>query len=177
MAGLGSRRPLARCGRRRRIAKTFRGGLAEPRRRRPRGLCAMVRGSGSHRGERPVSNGADSQLMAQFNVEVDQHLAAIEPVLGMAEPEALTRSDIDLLFREFHSIKGLARVVAATGMERLTHEAENLLSPVRSGDRSFDTTIQEPLIAATDALRMRSPSRSDGRRQSRSSRPCVPRRL
>lgn len=114
----------------------------------------MVRGSGSHlRGKRPVSNGADSQLMAQFNVEVDQHLAAIEPVLGRAEPEALTRSDIDLLFREFHSIKGLARVVAADGMERLTHEAESLLSPVRSGDRSFDTTIQEPLIAATDALR------------------------
>ena len=108
----------------------------------------MVRGSGSHlTGERPVSNGADSQLMAQFNVEVDQHLSAIEPVLGMAEPEALTRSDIDLLFREFHSIKGLARVVAADGMERLTHEAESLLSPVRSGDRSFDTTIQEPLIA------------------------------
>src|SRR5450755_405306 len=49
--------------------------------------------------------------------------------------------------------QGLARVVAADGMERLTHEAESLLSPVRSGDRSFDTTIQEPLIAATDALR------------------------
>jgi chemotaxis protein histidine kinase CheA len=101
-----------------------------------------------------VSNGAaDSQLMSQFNVEVDQHLAAIEPVLGTAEPDALQRSDIDLLFREFHSIKGLARVVAATGMERLTHEAESLLSPVRSGDRAFDTSIQEPLIAATDALR------------------------
>jgi chemotaxis protein histidine kinase CheA len=100
-----------------------------------------------------VSDRPDAELMSQFNVEVDQHLAALEPVLGMAEPGALKRSDIDLLFREFHSIKGLARVVAATGIEALAHEAESLLSPVRSGDRVFDTTVQEPLIAATDALR------------------------
>ena len=114
----------------------------------------MVHGSRSQRsGEQPVSEGADSQLMSQFNVEVDQHLAAIEPVLVSAEPEALQRSDIDLLFREFHSIKGLARVVAATGMEALAHDAESVLSLVRSGDGVFDATIQEPLIAATDAFR------------------------
>ena len=40
--------------------------------------------------------------MAQFHVEVDQHLEAIEPILGI-EPDAQKRSDIDLLFREFHS--------------------------------------------------------------------------
>jgi two-component system chemotaxis sensor kinase CheA len=100
-----------------------------------------------------VSNGPAPQMMSQFNAEFDQHLTAIEPVLGTAEPAALKRSDIDLLFRGFHSIKGLARVVAATGMEALAHQAESLLSPVRSGDRVFDAAIQEPLIAATDALR------------------------
>jgi two-component system chemotaxis sensor kinase CheA len=100
-----------------------------------------------------MSDGGDEQLMSQFNVEVDQHLDAIEPVLGIADPDALKRSDIDLLFREFHSIKGLARVVGATGMEALAHEAESLLSPVRSGDRAFDVAVQEPLLAAADALR------------------------
>jgi two-component system chemotaxis sensor kinase CheA len=100
-----------------------------------------------------VSDADDSQLMSQFNVEVDQHLDAVEPILGIAEPEALKRSDIDLLFREFHSIKGLARVVGATGMEALAHEAESLLSPVRSGDRVFDAAVQEPLLVAADALR------------------------
>jgi two-component system chemotaxis sensor kinase CheA len=100
-----------------------------------------------------VSNGADRQILSQFNVEIDQHLTTIEPVLDMAEADALRRSDIDLLFREFHSIKGLARVVAAPGMEALAHEAESLLSPVRSGDRVFNAAIREPLIAATDALR------------------------
>src|SRR4051812_44470046 len=102
-------------------------------------------------GECAVS--ADPQLMRQFHVEVDQHLTAIEPVLGIAEPGALKRSDVDLLFREFHSIKGLARVVGAVGMEALAHEAESLLSPVRSGDRAFDLALQEPLLAAADALK------------------------
>ena len=100
-----------------------------------------------------MSHAVDPQLMAQFNIEVDQHLEALEPALGTATPDALKRSDIDLLFREFHSIKGLARVIGAAGMEALAHEAESLLSPVRSGDRTFDAAIQEPLLAATDALK------------------------
>ena len=38
-------------------------------------------------------------------------------------------------------------------MEGLAHEAESLLSPVRSGDRAFDATLQEPLLATADALK------------------------
>jgi chemotaxis protein histidine kinase CheA len=95
----------------------------------------------------------DTQLLSQFNVELDQHLLAIEPILGQSESDGFKRSDIDLLLREFHSIKGLARAFAATGMEALAHEAESLLSPVRSGHRELDTNLQELLIAATDALR------------------------
>lgn len=100
-----------------------------------------------------MNKGAAADLLSQFVIEIDQHLDAIEPVLGTAETDTLKRADIDLLFREFHSIKGLTRVVAATGMEELAHEAETLLAPVRSGNRLFDAAIQEPLLAAADALR------------------------
>ena len=100
-----------------------------------------------------MTDGIDPQLLSQFNVEIDQHLLAIEPVLGVAEVDELKRSDIDLLLREFHSIKGLARTFAATAMEVVAHEAESLLSPVRSGDRLFDAAMQELLVAAADALR------------------------
>jgi chemotaxis protein histidine kinase CheA len=100
-----------------------------------------------------VNDRIASDVMSQFAVEVGEHLAAIEPVLVAADFEAPERSDIDLLFRGFHSIKGLARVLDARGIEALAHEAESLLSLVRSGDRGFDTTVQEPLIAATDALK------------------------
>ena len=100
-----------------------------------------------------MSTGIDPQLLSQFKVEIDQHLVAIEPVLDQPESDALKRADIDLLFREFHSIKGLARGCAATEMEALAHEAESLLSPVRSGQRDFDPVLLELLIYTTDALR------------------------
>jgi chemotaxis protein histidine kinase CheA len=95
----------------------------------------------------------DPDLMAQFDAEVGQHLAAMEQVLIAADGEVPRRSDIDLLFRGFHSIKGLARVIEAKGMEALAHEAESLLAPLRAGGRGFDDAVQEPLIAATDALK------------------------
>ena len=95
----------------------------------------------------------DPDLRAEFKVEVGQHLAAIEPLLLSADFNALERPEIDLLFRGFHSIKGLARVVDAKGMEALAHEAENLLSQVRRGARGFDVSCQEPLIAVTDWLK------------------------
>jgi chemotaxis protein histidine kinase CheA len=95
----------------------------------------------------------DPDLRSQFKIEVGQHLAAIEPLLLSADFNALERPEIDLLFRGFHSIKGLARVVDAKGMEALAHEAENLLSQVRRGARDFDASCQEPLIAVTDWLK------------------------
>jgi len=98
-------------------------------------------------------SGADPQWLSHFEVEIDQHLLAIEPVLGRPDPDSFERSEIDQLLREFHSIKGLARAFAATGMEAMAHHAESLLSPVRSGDLVFDAAIQDLLIAASDALR------------------------
>jgi two-component system, chemotaxis family, sensor kinase CheA len=100
-----------------------------------------------------VSTGIDPQLLSQFNVEIDQHLVSIESVLGLPESDALKRADIDLLFREFHSIKGLARAFAATEMEALAHHAESLLSPVRSGRRDFDMVLLDLLISTSDALK------------------------
>jgi chemotaxis protein histidine kinase CheA len=100
-----------------------------------------------------VTSQLDSDLRSQFKIEVGQHLAAIEPLLLAADFDALERPEIDLLFRGFHSIKGLARVVDATGMEALAHQAENLLSQIRRGARGFDASCQEPLIAVADWLK------------------------
>jgi chemotaxis protein histidine kinase CheA len=100
-----------------------------------------------------VTSRLDQDLSSQFKIEVGQHLAAIEPLLLSADSTSLERAEIDLLFRGFHSIKGLARVFDAKGMEALAHEAESLLSQVRRGARGFDASCQEPLIAVTDWLK------------------------
>jgi two-component system chemotaxis sensor kinase CheA len=100
-----------------------------------------------------VNSRVDLDLRSQFDIEVSQHLAVIEPLLLTADFAALARPEIDLLFRGFHSIKGLARVLNAKGMEAVAHEAESLLSQVRRGERGFDASCQEPMIAVTDWLK------------------------
>src|SRR3954452_4417109 len=100
-----------------------------------------------------VNSRVDLDLRSQFGIEVSQHLAVIEPLLLGADFAALARPEIDLLFRGFHSIKGLARVVNAKGMEAVAHEAESLLSLVRRGERGFDASWQEPMIAVADWLK------------------------
>jgi chemotaxis protein histidine kinase CheA len=99
-----------------------------------------------------MNSGLDPELLSQFTAEVRQHLVAIEQHLGAADVTDLTELDVDVAFRAFHSIKALARVIAAGGIEALVHEAESLLSPVRSGERAFDAAVQQALIAAADAL-------------------------
>jgi two-component system, chemotaxis family, sensor kinase CheA len=99
-----------------------------------------------------MSIGIDPELLSQFATEVRQHLVAIEQHLGAADVADMTEADIDVVFRAFHSIKALARVISGTGIEELVHEAESLLSAVRAGDRGFDAAVQQALIAAADAL-------------------------
>jgi chemotaxis protein histidine kinase CheA len=94
----------------------------------------------------------DNDLLSQFTVEIRQHLVAIEQHLGAADVADITDTDVDVVFRAFHSIKALARVIAAKGIEELVHEAESLLSPVRAGDRLLDASVQQALIGAADAL-------------------------
>ena len=101
---------------------------------------------------RCASVGVDPELLSQFATEVRQHLVAIEQHLGAADVADMTEADLDGVFRAFHSIKALARVISGTGIEELVHEAESLLSAVRAGDRGFDAAVQQALIAAADAL-------------------------
>lgn len=82
--------------------------------------------------------------------EMREHLATIEPLLLSAEHRALTAAEIANLFRAFHSLKGLARVAEAVGMERLLHASESHLAGVRAGNRPLAAAAVDTLIALAD---------------------------
>jgi two-component system chemotaxis sensor kinase CheA len=95
----------------------------------------------------------DAALAQEFSTEVIEHVDASEQVLVRTGTEDLSADDINLLFRSFHSIKGLARVVGYSGLEKLAHVAESLLATVRDGRRGLDHTIQNLLLQTLDAVR------------------------
>jgi chemotaxis protein histidine kinase CheA len=94
-----------------------------------------------------------TELVEQFVIETQQHIDEIEPMLLAAEWEIPDKQTIGGLFRRFHSIKGLSRLLELRGLETVTHHAESLLGEVRSGRLRFTPAIQDLLLQAYDAIR------------------------
>ena len=92
-------------------------------------------------------------LWQEFAVEAEEHLQAIEPVLARADPEHIGEAEIAQLFRSFHSVKGLARVLGLVGMEEVAHRAENLLGLVREGRAALTAERADLLLQSVDALK------------------------
>ncbi|HET6279670.1 MAG TPA: Hpt domain-containing protein, partial [Polyangia bacterium] len=95
----------------------------------------------------------DRALLDAFAVEMQEHVAACEQVLVRASTESIHEQDFQLLLRSMHSIKGLARVLAQAGLERLAHTTESLLVAVRDSKRPLDPATQELLLRAIDTFK------------------------
>ncbi len=95
-------------------------------------------------------------LWREFDVETQDHLDGVEPILLAAEsgqpigPEAVAK-----LFRAFHSVKGLAAAMDLRGMEAVGHGAESVLSLVRDGQAPLDAELVAVLLPAFDVLKAR----------------------
>jgi chemotaxis protein histidine kinase CheA len=94
----------------------------------------------------------DRAVLREFATEMVEHVAACEQVLVRASTEPVYEQDFHLLLRSMHSIKGLARVLVSTGLEKLAHNAESLLVAVRDGRRALDRPTQDVLLRALDAF-------------------------
>jgi two-component system chemotaxis sensor kinase CheA len=95
--------------------------------------------------------GEDDALWAEFAAESEEHLDAIEALLGgNRAPDA---AGVNTLFRAFHSLKGMSDALGAPGMKNVAHVAEDLLGQARSGRLVVQAAVAEGLLAAVDALR------------------------
>ena len=95
----------------------------------------------------------DRALLAAFAVEMLEHVEACEKVLVRASTEPVYEPEFQLLLRSLHSIKGLARVLAQAGLEKVAHVAESLLVAVRERRVALDGPTQEVLLRAIDAFK------------------------
>lgn len=75
----------------------------------------------------------DLELLREFLVEASGHLEAIESGALALEDEPNNRETLNLLFRAFHSIKGLAGFLEIDAIQHTAHELENLLDMARDG--------------------------------------------
>ncbi|MEW5734042.1 MAG: hybrid sensor histidine kinase/response regulator [Thermodesulfobacteriota bacterium] len=96
------------------------------------------------------------QLLATFQVEMEDHLQSMEAdliALEQEDSEEKRGETLVSLFRAAHSLKGAARAVDLRVIEIISHGMEDALSALGSGETSFGPALFDILFSTTDALR------------------------
>ena len=93
-------------------------------------------------------------IWAQYAVETEEHIESIESLLVKADGESLNAEEVSGLFRAFHSLKGLSRVMELGALEAIAHRSEDLLGLVREGQAALDKNTVDLLLRALDAIKV-----------------------
>ena len=85
-------------------------------------------------------------LLAAFDIEHREHVAAIRAALGSATP------DWNDVFRRAHSLKGASRAVDLPAVEAVAHRLETLFEGVRTGVTALDREAANAVHLALDRV-------------------------
>jgi two-component system chemotaxis sensor kinase CheA len=93
-----------------------------------------------------------AELQSIFKAECVEHLGALNGLLMDLERRPADAEVLNETFRRMHTVKGAARMVGLTGVERLAHGFETMLADVRSGARGLERHDLDLLFEGTDAI-------------------------
>jgi len=92
-------------------------------------------------------------LLAHFQEEAEEHLDALAKALLSLEARPDDDALVEDMLRHAHSLKGAAKLAGGTGLERLTHALETLLSDIR-GRRLIPTRgTVNAMLSGVDAMK------------------------
>ncbi|MCA9122148.1 MAG: chemotaxis protein CheW [Planctomycetaceae bacterium] len=97
----------------------------------------------------------DPELVKEFVIEANEHLADIETQLLDIEA-AGANIDVELVntvFRAVHSIKGAAGFMGFSTVQTLSHSLENVLNMLREASLVATSPIMDVMLRAADLLR------------------------
>jgi len=95
----------------------------------------------------------DPELLADFVMESEEHLAAIEEKILLLEKDPTLIDTIHAVFRSFHSIKGLAGFLGLVGVQTVAHEVETLLDHARNSRISVTSDVVDLVLESSEYLK------------------------
>jgi two-component system, chemotaxis family, sensor kinase CheA len=100
-------------------------------------------------------NNEDLELLKEFAVESQEHLADIETQLLTLEAQGdnMDVALVNTVFRAIHSIKGAAGFMGLDTLGGLAHRAEEVLNRLRSKELRPTSVVINTLLRATDRLK------------------------
>lgn len=93
-----------------------------------------------------------SQFTAIFVEEAHEHLAAMEAQLLAIQVEAVTKAELNEIFRAAHSIKGGSATFGLGDVTGVAHELESLLDRLRNGELALTREMVDALLKARDLI-------------------------
>ncbi|MFL7901926.1 response regulator [Azospirillum argentinense] len=97
-------------------------------------------------------NDIRTRLLAAFDLEHKEHLAAIRESLRAVEKDPAHHPDLVEIHRRAHSLKGAARAVDLPEVERLSHWLEAAFIAIQRGTVPFDAAARDVVRRALDAI-------------------------
>lgn len=104
-------------------------------------------------GEMEVNEEVDSELLTDFLVETKEHLENIEMQVLNLETDPENPELIHGVFREFHTIKGLAGFVNQELVRTIAHQTETLLDECRKGQLRINKQIIDLILTSADFIK------------------------
>jgi two-component system chemotaxis sensor kinase CheA len=95
----------------------------------------------------------DQDVVREFLVESYENLARLDQELVELEKCPRDSARLASVFRTLHTIKGTCGFLGFAALERITHQAENLLSLVRNGQRELTPALTTLILETVDAVR------------------------
>ncbi|MBN2381642.1 Hpt domain-containing protein [bacterium] len=93
-----------------------------------------------------------SKYKGMFIEESREHLKNINALVLDLEKAPDNKASINTLFREFHSIKGMAASMGYSPIMEMSHSLEDLLDIARKKEVSLSKSALSVIFAGTDAL-------------------------
>ncbi len=87
-----------------------------------------------------------------FKSETREYLSQLSQLIVNLEKSPRNRENIDAIFRNFHTIKGMAGTMGYRLVEMLSHSLEDLLSLLRDEKIIVDSNIIDTMLAGTDKI-------------------------
>lgn len=99
------------------------------------------------------TNEVDEEFLNDFIIEAKEHIEKIEMAALNLENENMQREELNSLFREFHTIKGLAGFVDLILIQKLAHETETLLDYCRKGKIVINKEMIDAILCSADFIK------------------------
>ncbi len=99
------------------------------------------------------SEAEDQEIVREFLVESHENLTRLDQDLVELENQPKNAALLSSIFRTIHTIKGTCGFFGFSTLERITHQAENLLSQLREGQRELTPLLVSLILETVDATR------------------------